>query len=360
MSNAQFPTPVTFSESKIQIVPCFKPLVLIGGAQSEERQAAMMKRGSFIYDGWIPIQDWSFQNLEKIVSTLDDLVNLFSVVGNYFAYWEPKYIITKKPAPSHLIFPDDLQALAKTRYVLDILPKADEKAINLCSAWIANALRDESPVQRFLLLFVSIESLVTYIERESSIDSPLRLFARDKITKAKRKERQESCIKGILDSNLEPTQAIQQAYFQCVTGSKSMLEEHLDRIFSGPQASNIIFREKVAGKTLWTLRNEIAHGSLNILSEQETAFLSARLSPLENIARDYLRTILATLAGMKYFPPTRQPILTIPASQGMGSPGFEYMGPTDMADYYADVESLSSSFVRFSGESGTLNLNLTL
>ncbi len=305
-----------------------------------------MKRGQFIYDGWIPNEEWTRSRLEQIVSMLDDFVNVFSIVGKYYAYWEPKYYYSNDPIPSHLISPPEFLSLSKTIGIIERLPEADRSAISRSAAWIANALRSESRVQRFLLLFVSIESLVTYIERESQKDSPLREFAADKLPKSEKRLRREACIQEIMDSKLDLTKAVQEAYFKCVVGNRKMLEDHLNRAFGNDEASRVMFVERVGEKTLWEVRNDIAHGSLNVLSEEEIRVASSRIGLLEEIARRYLRTILSRIARVHYFPKTRRPIITIPASGAIGAPGTQYIGPTDMAEYYANVEVLSSSYMR--------------
>ncbi len=388
ISNTQFPSPIVFKENGIHIVPCFIPLKFVHGAISDEKQMAMMHRGYFIYDGWVPVNEWTIDKLEQIISLLDDIVNLFSIVGKYYAYWEPKYHSAARPIPSHVISPPEFKSLAKTIGIMDNLSPTDRNALNRSIAWITNALRTESPVQRFLLLFVSIEAMVTYIERKSEKDSPLRMFAADKLSKSERKQKREDCIKEVLAKagfhtpkkpflnillqaarniktlplivrifstqsrtpigKFEPTQAIQQAYFDCVTGSKKMIEDHLNRVFGSSEISELIFNERVDGKTLWLLRNDIAHGNLNLLNEAEIHFLSDRVGVLEKVARNYIRIIFATLAQDDYFLKPRRPILTLPMSQGIGLSGSEYMGPTDMAEYYANVEILSSSFVKIS------------
>jgi hypothetical protein len=361
-SDAQFPRPVLFKSNEVQIIPCFKPFVLFasGVDASDERQAAMMKRGKFVYDGWIPNNDWSSTRLEYIVESLDTLVNLFSLVGSYHAYWEPKYNNTRVAIPSHIVPLNDFLALANTVGIVDSLPAQDRQALSRSAVWITNALKDESPVQRFLLLFVSIEALITYIERESAHESPLRRFAKDRLTKLERKENRESCIADILASDLEPTKAITEAYFRCVVGSKALVEDHLNRVMGNDQASRAMFVEESSGKTLWQLRNDIAHGNLNVLNDYEIAFLSSRVSLLEEIARTYLRVILSSLAGSNFFSTPREPILTIPASQAIGTPGAEYQGPIDMAEYYINVEGLASSFVRIKGDAGSSRLQFSL
>jgi len=195
---------------------------------------------------------------------------------------------------------------------------------------------------------VSIEALATYIEQESSSDSSLRVFAAERLSKVERNERREACIRQVLERELasDAAKAIRTAYFECVVGTRKMLEEHLNRVFGNEQASTLMFKEEIAGKTLWQLRNDIAHGGLNILSEDEIHYLTMRVAGLERIARDYLRKMLTHLASVEYFAPVRRPGFILPASNAIGAPSTEYMGPTDMAEYYANVEGLASSYVR--------------
>jgi hypothetical protein len=346
ISNAQFPT-LVLPESGLHLVPCFAPLDPIN-PKIEDRQAAMMKWGQFIYDGWLPNEEWTPYRLDEIVSFLDDFAALFSIVGTYYAYWEPKYLFSRSPVPSYLATQPEFQSLVDTIAIMDSLPPSDRQALGRSVAWIANALRTE-PVQRFLLLFVSIESLATYIESDKTKKgSVLRsVFAADKPSKSERKRIRDACIEKIFAQGPVSAKTVEKAYLDCIYKSvRDRLEDHLDRVFGDDGVSRIIFKEEVGGKTLWQLRNDIAHGDLSLLSEKETRFLSKRVGVLEGIARDYLRTVFATLTRVDYFSKPRRPVLTLPLSQAIGSPGTEYEGPTDMAEYYANVELLSSSYVR--------------
>ncbi|MBN1815422.1 MAG: hypothetical protein JXA14_26555 [Anaerolineae bacterium] len=309
---------------------------------------AMSRRGLYVYDGWVPNDEWTTERLEQIVSKLDEIVCMFSLLGTkWYAYWEPKYRYEKPPVDLHQVGLPELKSLSATIEVLEQLCAADRLAVSRSVAWVSNALKAQSPVQRFLLLFVSIESLATYIERESDTDSPLQTFAGEKLPKSERRKTRDACIHSILARDLDsnPVQAISTAYFECIVGTRRMLEEHLTRVLGNPRASELIFEEKVEGKTLWQLRNDIAHGSLSVLSEAQNRFVTRRVGSLESIARSYLRRVLSSLAGTEYFPPLQRQGFLIPMSQGVGTPGTEYKGPTDMAEYYANVETLMSSFV---------------
>lgn len=352
ISNAQF-RPVLSEGTRIHIVPCFTPLDPLN-PKHEKRQGAMMKRGQFIYDGWVPNEDWSARRLEEIVSSVDDVVSVFSIVGGYYAYWEPKYVFPTTPVPSHVASQREFQALARTVGLMAKLPEGDRDALRRSLAWMGAALRTPR-VQRFLLLFVSIESLATYIESRKTARGGVlrRRFAAPPAIASERRKRREECVQAIFKDRAVSAGTVQEAYFKCLyTSIREMLEGHLNRVFGTEQASKTLFREKVDGKTLWQLRNDMAHGNLDLVSEQAVRFLSARVPVLEDIARSYLRRIFAALAGAHYFSEPRRPILALRPCQAFGSPGTKYMGPTDMAEYYANVEALSSSFIQMGGSTG--------
>ena len=346
VANAQFP-PVFSEKNQIHLVPCFTPLNPLN-PQTEERQAAMMKWGQFIYDGWLPNVDMSPASLDRIVSELDDLVSLFSIVGKYFAYWEPKYFHTTSPIPSQIAVQGDFVALLHSIFITDNLPKPDKIAVSRSLAWLSNSFRNQH-VQRFLLLFLSIESLATYIESDKTpTESVLRrVFGAQKLAETERNNNRDECIKNIFAEGCTYSAAkIQKAYFECINQSiKDMLIDHLDRVFQSSEASKLIFSERTNEKSLWKLRNDIAHGSLNLLSEVDSQYISNRVVELETIARNYLRKIFTTLAQSEYFPKPRRPVLTIPFAHAIGAPGTQFTS-TDMAEYYANVDALSNSFLR--------------
>lgn len=345
VSNVQF-SPVILGNARIHLMPCFTPLNPLAPV-SEKRQAAMMKWGQFIYDGWVPGVEMSPAGLEHVISQLDGLVSLFSVVGRFFAYWEPKYWLTTQPVPSHVALRDDFEALMRSAATLAQLPEIDRLALDRSVAWMSNALRSAT-VQRFLMLFLSIESLATYIESSTFLEqSVLRTkFAKGRVAGSERNRQRDECIQKVLACGIT-ADSIQKAYWSCINESvRDRLEDHLDRVLDdGGMASRRVFHEEVGGKTLWRLRNEIAHGSLSLLGETDVMFIASRLEALETIARDYLRKILSELTQEDYFPKPQMPIHTISFGHATVSAGVDFT-PSDMAEYYANVEALSHSFLR--------------
>ena len=347
ISNSQFEGKEN-PEKQIHIVPCFKPLDPLN-PQTEDRQAAMMKGGQFIYDGWAANVELNSDGINKVVSDLDTLVSLFSVASNYFAYWEPKYFYQTKPVPSHIATQNDFDIISYSIFLLDQLPSVDVKKINKSLAWFSSALI-VGPIQKFLFLFLSFESLATYIDKNKySKESVLQNKFRQKETEEEQLEKlnkQEECINEILKGEDSISEKISLANEGCIYQSiRFRLEKHLDQVFKNKEASKSIFVERSNGKTLWDLRNSIAHGRLNLLSETDNLIINRSVNKLETIIRSYFRTIFSSLAKTKYFLPPKRPILTVPLSQAVVGPDTIFTC-TDMAEYYSNAASFTNSFMR--------------
>lgn len=345
-SSAQLNSPLTFLGS-IQIVPCFEPIDLLAGKPGDQRAMAMSHAGIYIYDGWVPNDQWTSEALKQAVSHLDTITNLFTLFGGWFALWEPKYPASVRPTEFHQPTGSHLSSLDHTLTFISTLAPLDQAALIKSAAWLSNALQQKAPAQRFLLLFLSIESIATYIENDAPPESPLRQFSEDQLTKHDKEERRAQCIQQTLDRYLaqDATEAIRRAYFDCVSSTRGFLQAHLTRAFNDPGPAQILFEEKVKGKTLWQIRNDIAHGSLDIINEPQLAFIERSIPSLEKISRGYLRALLSAISGADAFPPIPRPGLIFPLAQGVGGPGTQSSEPTDMAEYYGSGRTLLASFV---------------
>ena len=85
---------------------------------------------------------------------------------------------------------------------------------------------------------------------------------------------------------------------------------------------------------------------LKILSNDELTGIEQRVRALEDIAIRYIRLIFTKLAGESYFENVALPSFILPATQAVAGPTSEYTGPTEMAEYYANIEILSNSTVK--------------
>jgi len=344
ISNAQFGKKL-YERTNLEIRPCFTPLDP-SNPKHDDQQAAMMRRGYFVYDGWFPVEDVIPQNAENAVEILDQITSIFSIVGNYFAYWEPKYWYSVEPVYTYYAFQKNFQALDRSLQIIQSLPVDDARALGRSLAWLSNASRTAA-VQKFLLLFVTIESLATYIEGSKSKRKSIlkRTFSSPKGTKSDRNKVRDDCLKRILGSNASQAEKVRRSYYECIhRGIADMLSFHLENVFQREDESKVIFIEKIGGKTLWDLRNEVAHGNLDLLNDEELHFINRRTPKLEKIASEYIREIFSGLAKSEYFPAPSPPAMSIPFNHAIATQGAA-ISIENMAEYYVNVDAMTRSFV---------------
>ena len=70
-------------------------------------------------------------------------------------------------------------------------------------------------------------------------------------------------------------------------------------------------------------------------------FLAAKLT--DSCGVEFI--FISNLAKQNYFEPIKRPILTVPASQGIGSEGAEHAGSDDMVEHYLNLSHLTPSGV---------------
>jgi hypothetical protein len=311
-SNVRIKNPVKLSNDVI-VVPCFLNENQRDGLSVQDpllfATFEMERHHRYVYDGWIPIMAWTKEGVREAVRKIDEALSMFCLSSRVFFEWEPKYPLHSE-SPSIYYFEDqDIKELETLSELLDSLGEKDRIALYRSIAWLSQSLRLNEPAARFLFLILAIESLAKYIESDSSLDSPLAALKTKRITKDERQLRREECIDTILSKNLEnsKTDAIKIAYFECVVGIRKQLEIHLKKVFDPDvKPIELLFEKKVEGSSLYDLRNIIAHGTVDALSEAQRDLIAQRIWDAEKIARRYILTIIKkalrfepTKGGMK-------------------------------------------------------------
>jgi len=307
-SNARLKSPVILANNII-LVPCFlsdmegkninDPLV--------QMTLKMQREGRFIYDGWVPITKWNNKDIRKAIRSLDEALSIFCLHFSAFFDWEPKYLAGHERSLSNYYKFEEqyLQELEQVVQLLNSLSEEDRIAIYRSLAWLSQALRLREPAARFLFLILAIESLATYIESEKlPVNSPLASLKAEQLTPEEEKARLEKCIKDKISQFLQedPKKAIIKAYFDCIMGIKEQLKRHLEHIFTPEdEAIALLFGKKDRRRSLYELRNEICHGRVDVLSEEERDKIYQRVWNTEQLARRYILSVLEKALGVKPF-----------------------------------------------------------
>lgn len=201
--------------------------------------------------------------MREAIRKIDEILTIFSIQERIWFTWELKYIPSQIYPSSHEIEDQHIREIRNLSRFISSWNDDDSKAFYRSVAWLSQSLILPQPAARFLFSILAIESLVAYIEKKSASDSAFKPLRSSQLTRWERKEQREKCIKNILDHLLatDPTKAINSAYFDCVKGLRKMLEGHLARVFANdPEPVELLFKNKIEGKTLYDLRNAVAHG----------------------------------------------------------------------------------------------------
>ena len=338
-SNARLKKYVMLANGVI-LVPCF--LSQTEGQSAQDLLARLTMRMEqkcrFIYDGWIPIVTWDEATIRKVIRSVDEALSIFCLRGRTSFDWEPKYPVPDETSSTYEFEGRHILELERVSKLLDSLGQNDRVALYRSLAWLSRGLRLDDPAARFLFSVLAIESLATYIEDHASDESPLVVLRAQRLTQTERRANRDKCIRDILPELLpsNPVEAIKTAYFDCVVGIKQRLKTHLRRIFiSDPETIMLLFEQKVEGKSLYDLRNDIAHGTTDALSEVQREQIRRRIWDVERFARGYLLVVLQTALGAKPFSKGMQASLFVSVQNAVVSSEGMYKGPTHMAIVYS-------------------------
>jgi len=296
----------------------------------------MVEHARFIYDGWMPIADWSIENVRNSIKNLDKILSLFAIQERIWFTWEPKYFPSQQHPSSQKIELEHLNEITELNRMLDALNEEDSKVFYRSIAWLSQSLILPQPAARFLFCIVSIESLANYIEREAKEDS---IFYKIRTSHRRTKEEREKCIDAYIKNICKKGRihTIINAYNDCVLSLTNMLKRHLSKVMSDdPESLKLLF-EKGEEDSLYSIRHKIAHGSLDILSDTERQRIADRIYEIERITRKYLNKISTIILKKPPFQHSMIKSMAIPMTEVISSHEGMYKGPTHMAEFYTYI-----------------------
>ncbi len=341
-SNARLDTPMILP-GHITIVPCFLP----EDKQGLDNNLAMLtkqmaQRSQFIYDGWLPILDWKEEVVHKAIRNVEAALSVFTLRAPVWFSWEPKYSPIAR-GESYYNFGHRIvsQANDLSKFI-DQLSEADSRAILSSIAWLSQSLRLTEPAAKFLFSILAIESLGIYIEEEADGASIFSKLCSVNLTKTERREQRKDCIIETIKQfyKTDPEVAIKTAYFDCVVGIKQRLKKHLEVVFvDNMEVVNLLFGTEVEGKTLYDLRNDIAHGRFDALSEAQREKIYTRAWDIESTARKYILKVLRYISGKSIYLEQIPAVYSFDLKDGIVSNQSMYRGPIHMAELYSSSDS---------------------
>jgi len=345
LSNAYVKQPVVLP-GQIALVPCFSANLDNTDSVLDKLTLDMIHKARFVYDGWIPITDWQKASVRKALRMVDSALSVFALRASAWFSWEPKYSPMVRADIYYDFERGDVAELNRLTSVINGMGERDAVALLSSIGWLSQSIRLKEPAARFLFSILAIESLARYIEEGSAEESVFSNVRCEQLTKKQKKERRQACINDVMSELLDsdPETAVSTAYFDCVVGIKKRLQVHLTNVLPQEgEAVDLLFNAKIDGKTLYELRNEIAHGKMDTLSEAQREEVLGRAWDVERISREYILEVLKKSTGFHLSEDEISEGVSPRLSEGIVSDETMYHGPRHMAVVYSQTygESLT-------------------
>jgi hypothetical protein len=336
-SNANITSPICLTDNVI-LYPCFSKRKDSSIIPSPATQASeiMEITTRYIYDGWIPIDDMSEEGIRNKIRSIREALSAFSLVTTSNFEWQPKYQLNKL-ADSLYPSKEHLETINGFMKLIDNMNPTDRKELLHSIGWLSQSIYQKNTESQFLFAVLAIESLSNYIDERSNAQSVFYSLKGKQMNKAGKKMARELCIKTTLEELLDrnATKAIETAYFNCVGGIKSRLREHLERIMGANAEGVHLFFYKTKGRmSLYDLRNTIAHGTHDPLSDEDLTRIEDSTFEIQDLAKRYIWTILGKIFDLHNKDETEMISFDPNIIDGLVSERSEYRDYTDMGLFY--------------------------
>lgn len=335
-SDSRFNEPVKLA-NEIILVPCFYP-DMKGKSGKDPLTVStnhMEMNSRYIYDGWIPVKNWSIENVRIAIDKIEQTLAMFSLRIETYFEWKPKYYKINESSISHQFENRHLPDILSLMDVFDKLTDNDRNAIYKSVGWLSQSYKTREFEVKFLFYMISTESLANYIEQECNSESVFFNFRADKRSKLEKRNQRRECFDTNLENyKIEPEESIKKAYHCIDQGSRKIICNHFNKVFGeNSKQVKLLFEKNDDNRPLYDLRNEIAHGRLNMLNQNERKIIKKRITDIEKITREYITKIIKSCLTSE---PFKEKTMTarIPMEFLVASGGAFYSGPVHMGIIY--------------------------
>ncbi|HBG25473.1 MAG: hypothetical protein A2Y10_01540 [Planctomycetes bacterium GWF2_41_51] len=256
---------------------------------------SQMMQNFFIYDGSYCVNSFDPDEIEMAISTLNLTLNTIAFAYNAKLQWRLKYKIVNGTQNSFIkLNEEDMNVLDN---ILNKYPRnKDGLILNSAIDWYNRGTNSKDIFASFLCYYRVIEIIVTSVY-SGKAEFGLR-FQAEKRDQAKQKS--ISCIEKKYNELFESDKFrfITSAYSECIQGTKYKTEQILDLIFG---KDNIYIKnlfkktEEEIAKSLYEIRNGIAHGSITFLEREDVELVRSKISDIKMIAKELILRLVYSL-----------------------------------------------------------------
>jgi hypothetical protein len=260
---------------------------------------------SFIYDGWVDLEEPSSSELARALDLLSRLFNRMSLAVRSPVAWRSKYSF--RAVGGGVWHPGD-ESLEVLNALLAAFPAGpDGEAMDVAVDWYNRGEAASNPLVAFLCFYIAIESVVHAIY-DGAADFGLELT---KLSRNERRKERRTCIHDLLEQLYEqdPEQFVQAAYFECLKTVKKRIREVIAAVFGARSREEARLFSATEGPALHEIRSSLAHGLTSELTPGETHAIRASAGLVGHICRDFLLRLLLRVKPDERLPEALQTIV---------------------------------------------------
>ncbi len=238
-----------------------------------------------IYDGTVFLPNISVDTIGDALDVVGVFLNRIAFRVDGKAEWFLKYSMYESGAGKIRLSKKDFRLLGE--YLVG-LKSLDVAIIDSAMSWYTTAKNSTNIFTQYLNYYIAMESLaVSLIDGEMEAGKE---FGIEGLSKEERKRKIEKCIKGLHEGvyQNDPAGFVRKAYSECILSLRNKTQSALIKVFGLDHEFVRSFSEKSEGKTLYDLRNDLAHGSFNHIDRAETNLIKSKLPVLAEIVYELI------------------------------------------------------------------------
>jgi len=238
-----------------------------------------------IYDGTVLLPNIDVDTIGDALDVIGLFLNRITFRIDGKAEWFLKYSMYESGTGKLRLSKKDFRLLGE--YLLS-LKSPDMTVIDSAMSWYTTAKNSTNIFTQYLNYYIAMESLaVALVDGEMEVGKE---FGIEILSKEERKNKIDECVKKIHEEiyQNDPIDFVKKAYSECILSLRTKTQLALTKVFGLDHEFIKAFLEKSDGKTMYDLRNDLAHGSFNHIDRAEAHLIKSKLPVLEEIAYELI------------------------------------------------------------------------
>jgi hypothetical protein len=289
----------------------------------------------YLYDGWMPVEEDGPEAARVAVSTLGDTLDFFAYQYGIRLRWMVKYAenfgTVKRLALRNTGESEDAFLRDRLSRLVD-LPLPVRSAVQRAAHWHHNHTHQERHSDRFLALWLALESLVLVLYENCGALGLVVVNEEAGLSKRQRKRLRDQRVEATMAAHgdLSPSERVAKAYFEGIVGIRRRVEAVLAAVFQSNEQMAWLYTS-TAPPSPADLRSKIVHEGWSEYEVIKSCDLSDYCQRLSLLLKELIERVLHRSWGGVYDLPRRQYWTSMILENGAVGANIRYVGDFRMS-----------------------------